>query len=399
MFDDPIRRRQLAKWVVGVVSACILVYLCLRHVASLAAAVSAVYQVIKPLVLGIILALFLNVPMSFIEERLLKKYKGKGKRPIAILLSLLLVFGILVGVAFLVVPELVEAIKLLVEIIGNGIGDLEKLESSELFSKTALGSALINLNIDWMAVGQQLEEWFTSMSSTLLDTAVDAAGSVLGSIVTGVIALVFSIYILGKKETLKRQVSRLIRVWLPQRLGELLIHVSDVCGSTLKLFVAGQSTEAIILGTLCMLGMAILRIPYAPMVGALVGVTALIPIVGAWIGAVVGTVMILTVNPWKAFVFLIFLLVLQQVEANAIYPKVVGSKINLPAIWVLAAITVGGNIAGPFGMLLGVPAASAAYILLKEATDKREVRQVKIVATEDKERPLRKDDPNEQHSQ
>ena len=385
MFDDAIKRRQLAKWVIGVVSACILIYLGLRHVASLAAAVRAVYQVIKPLLLGIIMALFLNVPMSSVEDRLLKKYHGKGKRPIAIFLSLLLVFGIFVGVAFLVVPELVEAIKLLVEIVGNGIGDLEKLESNELFSKTALGSALVNLNIDWMEAGQRLQEWFSSMSTTLLDTAVDAAGSALGSIVTGVIALVFSIYILGRKETLKRQVSRLIRVWLPKRMGQVLIHVSEVCGNTLKLFVAGQFTEAIILGTLCMLGMAILRIPYAPMVGALVGVTALIPIVGAWIGAVVGTVMILTVNTWKAFEFIIFLLILQQVEGNIIYPRVVGSKLNLPAIWVLAAITVGGNIAGPFGMLLGVPAASAAYILLKEATDKREVRQAKIAAAEDKE--------------
>lgn len=130
--------------------------------------------------------------------------------------------------------------------------------------------------------------------------------------------------------------------------------------------------EAMILGTLCMVGMAILRIPYAPMIGALVGVTALIPLVGAFIGTIVGAIMILTVNPFKAFVFVVFLLVLQQIEGNMIYPKVVGSKINLPAIWVLAAVTIGGNLGGPIGMLLGVPAASAAYALLKEATAKRE---------------------------
>lgn len=385
MLEDAAKRKQLAKWIIGIVTICFLIYLGLRHIASLALAVSTAYRVVKPLFLGVILALFFNVPMSFVENRLLRNYQRKGKRPIAILLSLLLVFGIFVGVAFLVIPELAEAIKLLVEIIGNWIGDLEKLESNELFSQTAFGSAVVNLNIDWMAVGQQLEEWFTSMSSTLLDTAVDAAGSALGSVVTGVIALTFSIYTLAKKETLKRQVSRLIHVWLPQQFGETILYVANVCGSTLKLFVAGQTTEAIILGTLCMIGMAILRIPYAPMVGALVGVTALIPIVGAWIGAIVGTVMILTVDPWKAFVFVIFLLVLQQVEGNAIYPKVVGSKINLPAIWVLAAITVGGNIAGPFGMLLGVPAASAAYTLLKEATDKRELRQKERLAKKEQE--------------
>lgn len=134
----------------------------------------------------------------------------------------------------------------------------------------------------------------------------------------------------------------------------------------------GQTTEAVILGTLCGVGMAILRIPYAPMVGALVDVTALIPYVGAFLATVIGAFMILTVNPFKALVFVIYLLTLQQVEGNLIYPRVVGAKINLPAMWVLAAITVGGNLAGPIGMLLGVPAASAAYALLKEATTKKE---------------------------
>ena len=134
----------------------------------------------------------------------------------------------------------------------------------------------------------------------------------------------------------------------------------------------GQKTEAVILGTLCGVGMAILRIPYAPMVGALVGVTALIPYVGAFLATVIGAFMILTINPFKALVFVIYLLTLQQVEGNLIYPRVVGAKINLPAMWVLAAITVGGNLAGPIGMLLGVPAASAAYALLKEATTKKE---------------------------
>lgn len=134
----------------------------------------------------------------------------------------------------------------------------------------------------------------------------------------------------------------------------------------------GQTTEAVILGTLCGVGMAILRIPYAPMVGALVSVTVLIPYVGAFLATVIGAFMILTVNPFKALVFVIYLLTLQQVEGNLIDPRVVGAKINLPAMWVLAAITVGGNLAGPIGMLLGVPAASAAYALLKEATTKKE---------------------------
>ena len=139
-----------------------------------------------------------------------------------------------------------------------------------------------------------------------------------------------------------------------------------------KLYVAGQATEAIILGTLCMIGMLILKMPYAPMIGALVGVTALIPIVGAFVGCIVGFIMILTISPFKALIFVVFFLVLQQIEGNMIYPKVVGSKINLPAIWVLAAVTIGGNIGGILGMLFSVPVTSSLYTLVKEATKNRE---------------------------
>ena len=186
------------------------------------------------------------------------------------------------------------------------------------------------------------------------------------------IGLVFSIYVLANKEKLKRQTLRLIHVWLPQRFGSALVHVVSVCNLSFRNFIAGQATEALILGMLCTIGMLILRLPYAPMIGALVGVTALIPIVGAFIGTIVGAFLILTVSPFKALIFVIFLVILQQIEGNLIYPKVMGARINLPAIWVFAAVTVGGNLAGPVGMLLGVPAASAAYELLKEATSKRE---------------------------
>lgn len=188
------------------------------------------------------------------------------------------------------------------------------------------------------------------------------------------IGLVFSIYILADKETLKRQTLRLVRVWFPKRFGRSIIHIVSVCNRSFRNFIAGQAIEAVILGTLCTIGMLILRLPYAPMIGALVGVTALIPIVGAFIGTIIGAFLILTISPFKAFLFVAFFIILQQLEGNLIYPKVVGSKINLPAIWVLAAVTIGGSLARPLGMLLGVPAVSAAYELLKEATRKQELR-------------------------
>jgi len=229
--------------------------------------------------------------------------------------------------------------------------------------------------IDWEGLLVQVEEWIRMEGGSFVSRAFGAAGSVVGSIATGFIGLIFSIYILSQKETLKRQACRLIRAWLPKTIGETIIHIAAVCSRIFRLFIAGQATEAVILGTLCMLGMMLLGLPYAPMIGALVGTTALIPIVGAFVGTIVGAVMIVTVNPVQALVFVAFLLILQQVEGNMIYPRVVGSKLNLPAIWVLAAITVGGNIAGPLGMLFGVPLVSSAYTLIREATEYREARQ------------------------
>lgn len=371
MLDDPQKSQKAAKWVVGVVSACILVYLGLRHIGMIAEVVGWLANLLKPLLLGGILALILNVPMSMIETRLLKKLR-RGKRPLAILLALILLVGIFVGVAFLVIPELLGAITLIVQIARDGLERLANLDHTGALAQTPLAE-LFN-NIDWLGLSAQLETWLKDQSMDLASHAMEAVGSVVSGIVTPVIALTFAIYILAGKERLKRQASRLLRVWLTERVSGVVIHVSSVCAGTFKLFIAGQATEAIILGTLCMVGMAILRLPYAPMIGALVGVTALIPVVGAFVGTIVGAVMILTVDPFKAVVFVIYLLILQQVEGNAIYPRVVGSKINLPAIWVLAAVTVGGSLAGPFGMLLGVPAASAAYALIKEATALREQR-------------------------
>lgn len=298
----------------------------------------------------------------------------KHLRGLSIVLAMLFVLGVFVGVAVLVIPELINAVALIVQIISEGLEQLASLESNAQFMSSPVGQYLAGINIDWLAIKEQLETFIKNYSGAFVDQAVDATSSAVGGIVTFFIGLTFAIYILAGKEKLKRQGFRLMRAWLPRRLGEVLIHVFSVCNQTFRHFIAGQATEAIILGSLCMVGMAILRIPYAPMIGALVGVTALIPVLGAFVGTIIGAVMILTVDPFKALVFAIFLLILQQVEGNLIYPKVVGAKINLPAMWVLAAVTVGGNLAGPLGMLLGVPAASAAYALLREATEKREAR-------------------------
>lgn len=374
MFDDLQKSRQTAKWIIGIVSICALIIIGLQRLNGIIQAAVRLIDLVRPFLIGIIAALILNVPMRSIEQRFLTRLNiKKGRRSLAIILSLILIIGVFVSMAFLVIPELINAVGLIVQIVADGLEQLAALEQSD--DLTRIPFAQYFSQIDWLGLKNQLESWFKSQSGEIMNHAVVAAGSIVNALVASGISLAFAIYILAQKETLKRQASRLIHVWLPESFGDAVIHIASVCSDTFRRFIAGQTTEAVILGTLCMIGMAVLRIPYAPMIGALVGVTALIPVVGAFIGTIIGAVMILTVNPFKAFVFVIFLLILQQIEGNVIYPRVVGSKINLPAIWVLAAITIGGNLAGPIGMLLGVPAASAAYALLKEATDLHESRR------------------------
>lgn len=371
-FRDSDRGNRAAKWIIKVVAACILIYLVLRHLDAAAGAIAWLLNLLKPLILGVMFALVLNVPMCLIEKHLFQMKEGgtvqKGKRASSIILSLLLVFGIFLGVAFLVIPEIMDAVPL----VKNNITQMmEQIEAQKETSDTQTFfpvNQLARFDIDWLEIRQSLNRWFLESRSAVMDGVVQAAAKVGSVLVDAAVGLVFAIYILYSKEKLKRQTERLIGVWLPEKFGWCLIHVASVFGQTFKSFITGQTVEAVILAVLCTIGMVILRLPYAPMVGALVGVTALIPIVGAWTGTIVGAFIIMTVDPFQAFVFVLFFMILQQIEGNAIYPRVVGSSIGLPSMWVLAAITVGGRLAGPIGMFLGVPAASAIYLLLKEAT-------------------------------
>jgi len=369
----PEKRKVLSKWLIGIAAACILIFLGVQNIGIVAGAVSWVLGLIMPLILGLVFALILNVPMHFFESHLFSKTKKpflkKIRRPLSYIISLVMIIGVLVGVVWLVIPELAGAVKLIVQSVIDMITRLNAMDKAEL-AELPFGSML--LDTDWDKLLDTLQNWLKNKSGSIVNTAVGTVSSLVGGIFDFFISFIFSIYILFSKEKLKSQVSRLVRVWLPRSFGEWLIHASHVASGNFRNFISGQSLEAVILGVLCMIGMLILDIPYAPMVGALIGVTALIPVVGAFIGTIVGAFMILTVEPIKAVIFVVFLLILQQLEGNLIYPKVMGSRVNLPAMWILAAVTVGGGIAGPIGMLLAVPVASTAYILIREATEQRE---------------------------
>lgn len=373
----PEKRNLIAKWLIKIAAVCILLYLCLQNIAAISAALSRFLDLIMPLILGSAIAVILNVPMRFLEAHLWTKSDHpllqRLRRPTAFLLSVLFIIGAFLGVILLVIPELVDAFS----VIAQGIAELvEKLSSADQEKLMAHPLSRALMDIDWDGMLASAQEWLKAEGGQIVDTAFGTLASLIGGIFDFFIAFVFSVYILFGKEKLTRQASRLIRVWIPGKGGEWLIHAASITNVTFRKFISGQSLEALILGSLCMIGMLILQLPYAPPIG----VTALIPVVGAFIGTIIGAFMILTVSPILAVVFVIYLLILQQIEGNLIYPRVMGSRVNMPGMWIMAAVTVGGGIGGPIGMLLSVPIASAAYTLLREATKNRERQQFALQA-------------------
>lgn len=378
--------KKISKWLIGVVTVCILIYLGVQNINAVADAVSWILGLILPLILGVFFALILNVPLRFFETHIWRKTSKpklqKLRRPVAFIVSLVVILAAISGVVWLVIPELVDAIKVISQSIIALIDDLSTMDQAAL-AELPFGNAL--LSIDWDELLSSLQNWLKNQSGNIMDTAFGTIGSIVGGVVNFFLAFIFAVYVLFGKEKLKKQATRLIQAWLPPKFSSWVIHAASVSNTNFRNFVSGQTLEAVILGSLCMIGMLILRLPYAPMVGALVGVTAFIPIIGAWIGAIVGAFMIFTVDPIKTVIFVAFLLILQQLEGNIIYPRVMGSRVNLPGMWILAAVTIGGGIAGPIGMLLSVPISSTIYVLVREATEKREQKLALDTVEENKE--------------
>ena len=369
----PEKRKKLAFWVIGVATACILIFLAVQNIHILAGAANWLLRLVEPLLIGLGIALILNVPMEFLEQFLWPKAKKKGliklRRPCGFLLSLLFIFGLLFGLIRLVIPELLSAVRVIIE---SSLGFLQQFSGMSEADIAALPMGKLLLRADWDSLLQTLQDWLTNQGGTIMNTAFGTISSLVGGIFDFFIAIVFATYLLFGKDKFKRQGGRVLRAWLPKPVSQWLVHAIKVLSENFHHFITGQSLEAVILGLLCLIGMLVLQIPYAPMVSALVGVTALIPVVGAFIGGISGAFIILTADPIKALIFILFLVILQQVEGNLIYPKVMGKRVNLPGMWILASVTLGGGIAGPVGMLLSVPLASTAYLLFKEATIQRE---------------------------
>ncbi len=331
-----------------------------------------------PLIVGCVIAYIVNIVMAAFE-RLWPKTKRKFalalKRPLCMLLAYAAVILVVVLVVYMIIPELTECVKLLIDKLPGAIETAynwldARFDMSYLMSE---GSAYIkNGNIDWQGIIEKAGDILWTGVGGAMGSIFSIVTSVFSWIVTLVVAIVFSIYLLIGKEQIGRQISRLMESYLHTRLANRVLYVVRVVDGAFHSFIVGQCVEAVVLGCLCIVGMLIFRFPYATMIGCLVGFTALIPVAGAYIGAAVGAFMIFTVDPLKAVFFVIFLVVLQQLEGNLIYPRVVGASIGLPGVWVLAAVTIGGGVLGVGGMLLGVPLAAALYQLLRNDVARRE---------------------------
>lgn len=327
-----------------------------------------ILSVIMPFLLGFMIAFVLNVLMIRVEKVLKLFLKGKlferCKRVISIILSMLILIGILALAINLIIPEVSNAVKVIVKSLPEVFTNLENWSRSNGNISPHLESLLNNIDLD--SITSEFSNIVKIGFTGVLGSTVDILSTIVGGVFNLIVGFVFAFYILISKETLKRQSHKLMNAYLPPKYVIKINKVARIARTTFANFIIGQTIEAIILGGLCALGMKLLGFPYAPMVGTLVGITAFIPIVGAFIGGGVGAFMIMTVNPMQAIFFIIYLIVLQQLEGDLIYPRVVGSSVGLPSIWVLFAVTVGGGLWGITGMLFSVPILSVIYALVKE---------------------------------
>ena len=357
--------KQQVKGLLLVVCAGIAFYCILQNLGSVALAVGQILSMLSPFLLGGAMAFILNVPMRTIERGVFRGAAGKVRRPLSLLLTLIAVIGVLVLASCVIGPGIGEAASSITAQIPYAIQRLQNhLEQLSAYLPQ-LQEYLRTLDFNWATISKRALEIAQAWGSGLVNSGGVLIGGVVSGVSTFVIALIFSFYILLQKEKLSRQGRQVLYALLPERGADRALEILRLSERTFSSFLSGQCLEAVILGTLFVISMTIFRLPYALLVGVLISLTALIPIVGAFIGCAVGALLIAVTDPWKALLFIVLFLVLQQVEGNLIYPHVVGSSVGLPSIWVLAAVTLGGKLMGIVGMLFFIPLCSVFYALFR----------------------------------
>ena len=367
--------RKTLRWVFTGVVSCIVLYWILHETERVKAVWGFITGMLSPFAIGAGLAFILNVPLRAIESKLKFVKNDPLRRAIAMVLTFLAIGLVVYVIVILVLPQVIATVENIIDqlpaffdrILRAGYdfveGNPELMEW--LYSNTDLES------FDWAGLIQKIMTWLGDSLSTVVTKAFYAIGSLSTGIFNGVISLVFALYCLGRKEVLARQGRKLLYAFLPERFCDDAIRVLRLTSKTFSNFISGQCLEALILGCMFAIAMLIFRMPYIPLVSVLIAVTALVPIVGAFVGCGLGAFFIFVDDPMLALWFVVMFLVIQQIEGNVIYPKVVGSSVGLPGMWVLLAVTVGGELMGVAGMLVMIPLASVVYTILREWTSLR----------------------------
>ena len=332
-------------------------------------AVSMIWSVIFPLILGGMIAFVLNLLIIWLEKYLYPNAKNKylkaSRRPVAIILAILVVCLVIAATVVIVLPQLASAIMTLVEVAPETVENLTNWFNNQDALVPLVNDLANKANIDWGSIFSNVASGINNIASSLATTSVSVLTTSIGAVTNIFLGILFAIYILFSKEKLAKQVERLLTVYVRDDIHQLIENVARVANETFSKFISGMVIEAIILGALVTAGLFILQVPYAAMLGVLQGVMALIPIIGAFLSGAVGVLILLALNPTYALIYLIFVLFVQQLEGDLIYPRVVGDSIGLPSMWVLFAVTVGGGLMGIPGMLIGVPVLASIYKIIK----------------------------------
>ncbi len=352
----------------------LILYFILLNIKGVMLALGGILSIISPFITAFAMAFVLNLPMTFFERKVfnfLDKEKSsfvRGlKRPLSILATFVTVIGLIVALILFVVPQIVSSLSTLLDAVPGYMDSFENLLNQYLSSTEILQNIYDTLMNTW----QELLKFFANFLSTSLTGILNTTVSITSGFINFILSLVLTIYMLASKETLIYQIKKTLYAFINTTIVDKILSIGRLANTTFAKFITGQCIEAVILGVLCFIGMTIFRMPYSLLVSVLIGVTALIPVFGAFIGTIPAVFLILIINPIQALWFIVFILCLQQFEGNIIYPRVVGNSVGLSAIWVMLAMLVGGSTLGLIGMLIGIPLFSVAYQLIKDYTNKR----------------------------
>lgn len=383
--------KTIIKYIIGIAAIILFIAWALNNDGKTTVILDKIFTVLSPFIAGFAIAFLLNVLMRPLENLWTKIFKNKNKiakslkRPVCLILSIVLMFGFLVAVLFMIIPEFINTINNIVDILPD-YAEKALVWYNQL--RTFAGNHNINIpefNFNPEIIINFVKDNFANQST--LSKTLDFTTSVVTGIINFIVAIAFSIYLLAQKEKLAGNLKRTLYAFFPEKKIDKIVDIAGITDQTFTKFVSGQLLEAIIIGLLCFIGMLIFKMPYAPVISVLVGFTALIPVFGAFIGTAIGAFLILFDSPIKALWFIVFIIVLQQLEGNLIYPKVVGKTVGLPGIWVLTAVTIGGNTFGVLGILLAVPACAVLYTLLRSSVNNRNKAKKEKAAPQAEKKP------------